>query len=694
MSYILHQDVAPQDPWCDSSRSPTKQCIEAQLFRDWEHVAANPAEMHDKLERLTQHQSNGVAPVVAQSPIAIFSDVTVQPNTSLGEPSALFITHASNKSEAGDLKSPVHRRFENHTQAAAAAVKEWQNISTLGHHLQALHEQFGSKLERRRANTEIAQEEWSNLTAWARDVQALQQHLEAQFTPEKGHVKESKGTSEDNLTAWSRGLIELQQQLQSRMEAHNKMHAALHKKQHHRTDIPLLDQIAALGREMCLDPKRREYPQCSQFVSTSLIPHTTAAVLKSSKETATSDREHHWDKRTELDNAAARLKLELHQLSVKHQSWERKFVEKVADLGRELCSEPHRRGEKACMQFLGSTGNQARQSRHQLSATKIASVGLELCSNPMHHHYLICQKYFDTKSEVSNTSSDASQARHLNASEEAASSSDKMEQVTSQKQNVDTFSLQNNSQIPTKRIELHWRPATDQQHKSRKGLRGAATQLAPFVHSAELSTLRTSAHWSGRIPSVACVVVVPRSQAVKAWIHYFVDNFRLQNYEGQRYLVLVHHHTDHDIGDLLRKFADGSYIRIVAARGSEYPSVAAFRFGAWTARDADIIARWDYEAWHHPQQLSTQVRALAFAGRPASILSKWVVLNETGGNTTASEGKYWDSSITGEAAWMREHWYPGLDEEHTGFGAHTAQDLIRIDMPELLVFDDSCRPTA
>merc|ERR1719247_3392498 len=102
---------------------------------------------------------------------------------------------------------------------------------------------------------------------------------------------------------------------------------------------------------------------------------------------------------------------------------------------------------------------------------------------------------------------------------------------------------------------------------------------------------------------------------------YFINNFRLQDYEGSRQLVLVYHHADPDAAELVRTYADGSYIKGLAAQGNEtFPSAAALRYGAWSS-DADVIARWDFEEWHDPSRLSMQVRALAMAAKPASVLA-------------------------------------------------------------------------
>jgi len=146
---------------------------------------------------------------------------------------------------------------------------------------------------------------------------------------------------------------------------------------------------------------------------------------------------------------------------------------------------------------------------------------------------------------------------------------------------------------------------------------------------------------------------------------YFIDNFKLQDYEGPRQLVLVYHYLDSDAAELVQKYADGTNIKGVAARGgdlpsnADFPSNAALRYAAWTA-DADVIARWEFDDWHDPSRLSMQVRAMAATSRPASILA-----NKLG----FPDGVVVDKSLAGQRSWMKAYWKPfpteGIDSEET-----------------------------
>jgi hypothetical protein len=199
-----------------------------------------------------------------------------------------------------------------------------------------------------------------------------------------------------------------------------------------------------------------------------------------------------------------------------------------------------------------------------------------------------------------------------------------------------------------------------------------------------------SARWGGRIPTVGCVTLVPQGAQIEKWMDSFVDNFRHQHYEGSKSLVLVYHHTDHRAAKFAKQHADGLFIKAAAAQDAEFPSTAAARFGMWHVREADIVARWDFDAWHHPERLNMQVRALSLAGRPASLLARWTAVNSTGSKDVVEEGSRWDGSLAGENGWMQKNWFPMLRKSEVGVvGSHAVEEVVSVDEPGLLVYDSA-----
>jgi len=179
-------------------------------------------------------------------------------------------------------------------------------------------------------------------------------------------------------------------------------------------------------------------------------------------------------------------------------------------------------------------------------------------------------------------------------------------------------------------------------------------------------------HWSGVIPKVACITTIQSSRHTKARIMYFVNNFRLQDYEGPRQLVFVYHHSDTTAAELINTYVDGTYIKGVAAFGDNvFSSGAALRYGAWSS-DADVVARWDFEEWHDPSRLSMQIRALAKTSRPACVIR----LPRDANNQQAFSG----SSLVGERSWMNKHWHPLAPEESTLLETSEAAHVVKLDM--------------
>jgi len=178
------------------------------------------------------------------------------------------------------------------------------------------------------------------------------------------------------------------------------------------------------------------------------------------------------------------------------------------------------------------------------------------------------------------------------------------------------------------------------------------------------------AHWQGMMPKVACIAAIPSGDDARARVQHFIENWNLQTYEGPRQLILVYSHSDHDLRHLLQIYADGTFVKAVAARSNgAVPSTLALRFGAWSA-EADIIARWDFiSSGHQPQRLAMQVHALATAVRPACLMKQ---LDDVSDTKISGD----PSSIIGEISWMREHWQPLLKEEHAVLTAAQAHNVV------------------
>lgn len=656
MGIFLHDDASALDPWCSASQSSSQQCVEAQLFKGWQNA--------------DQEDSTGLLKI--QPPKQKLEPAKEAKIVIGGNSSALAPRAPDQKPAPSPFSKPDPVKVQLTTVAptsetppsTTAELTAWsQGLISL--QLQMTERMQRMDEERAKHHAALAHStllEWENMTSSKQDLQAL-------------HDKAS--SQQVDLTDWSRDLEALQHRMESRMQAHNKAHEKIdamdaHLKEQHifevkHTKPSLLEQIASLGKEMCSDEAHRSNPKCARFLSGAVQTATTAPPRPSHLRGASVGS---------LDEAESKLKNDLRELSEKQHEWEKSFVAKIDDTMREFCSDEVHREQSTCKKFLqddeekqAAAEKARKQAWHQKFASKIANVGHDLCSDPRRKDYSICKKMFATEETT---------PRPLVQDAPVSATVDTVEEITG----LDSHG----------HLHLHWSNVADWQ-KSKGSLRGTGVSAGvtsdPLVLSEKNATmLRRSGHWGGRVPSVACVTLIPSGAAAKVGIQYFIDNFRLQNYEGSKQLILVYHQNDEQAAELVHKYTDGVYIKSAVARGDEFPSAAAYRFGAWIARDADVIARWDFNAYHHPHRLSLQVRAMAYSQLPACLLKRWTVLDKSGANSTTEEGEHWDNSLVGEAAWMRSNWYPYIAEERAAFEAH-ASKVVRLDMPSLEVFDDA-----
>merc|ERR1719217_456010 len=112
------------------------------------------------------------------------------------------------------------------------------------------------------------------------------------------------------------------------------------------------------------------------------------------------------------------------------------------------------------------------------------------------------------------------------------------------------------------RPTLHWTPHA----KKKSG--GFMKKRSEAPQSLTLKDLH-GAHWAGRIPKVACIMAVPSTTRAHARLKYVVNNFRSQNYEGPKQLIIVYHHQDHRGAARIQKLADGHLVKAVGARTME-----------------------------------------------------------------------------------------------------------------------------
>jgi len=433
------------------------------------------------------------------------------------------------------------------------------------------------------------------------------------------------GVSQElGLSDWGQNLVELQESLETRMhslrsfrkteDSQSDIGKDSEKKATHMT--AWAQDLQALQRHM----EKRASDMAEAKLARREVMQKNAAERKDRAE------KRHASHATTYVNSTLRQGLGLETVSLSRSTElepeiGKPLMQRIFDLGRELCSEPERRDRPSCIQFLVSSQNDS-------STPKVAD--------------------------------------------------DYTLSVLQDKLPESSYELVH---------ALKW-PAVRNWRESSSKLRGHFPVGVLTARHDELQRAR----WAGMIPKVACVSVVPSGREAKYQIKYFVNNFRLQTYEGPRQLVLVYDHNDKAAKQLVGKYADGVYIRGAAARSDgKFPSTTAYRFGAYVADDADIIARWDFDAWHHPDRLKMQVRALAHKTRPVTRVLAWTLRNGTEDTRSEPDQSIGEASLVGEKAWMAEHWHPLLGDETSTLTSAHLRYLVQLDMPGLIVYSSTRR---
>lgn len=446
--------------------------------------------------------------------------------------------------------------------------------------------------------------------------------FETQGPPERGAgVRDSAGAGPQTSGEWGARLGGVQAQLDTRLHHLSDVHSEL--RESSASDKgSMKDRIEALQDEMCADPRRHSRPMCKKLLAEHARAHAAHAHSHESV-----DSEGH----TVAEHMAT-FNADLAKIAERHADAEKEINEKAKALGREMCADQSRRHTPSCAIFFADG---------------------------------------DTSASVTAPSADARPAK-LSLGSSSPLIDSRGEQIAE----------------PTRVLHMH-RHGGDGEDldvpvtKQAAGLRGVVKAITQGKVVTVGSKQLLNAHWAGHIPKVACIMSVPASSDIESRLRKALENFRAQKYEGPKELILIYKHQDKQVEKLVHTLADGFVIKHVAAHNDEAHSTTSLRFGAWHSDpDAEIIARWDIDDWHHPQRLALQVRALGFTDRPACVLKRVTEISGDGAPAQAAGGLGWAGTLVGERAWMEKHWYPLIVGEDRALEASLGL-VAQLDMPEL-----------
>jgi hypothetical protein len=673
-------------------------CMEAQLFQGWHELPAESSSELDSLLAVSPNATETVAPLASPDDAA----TNISPNgqalrgsvdaaapdaSAETKPQALegLLWDLAWKMGGGDQS---HEAPQKHHQAREASKHEThhpkqpafmarqapkkQKQKLTSHGLAKLQKGLNTKLHdraRRRAEHKAL-----------RDLSVA---------VNQGRSNESQSTDE-HTTSWAQGLMNEMHE----MEAHLQH---LHDKR--------TDHASAFASAF------KAYAATEQAKKSQQDPLTPWA---HSLDDLTHDIQHHMEVREKerAEHAAARKAAHNARLRAAHAEIEKtikpdSLLDRIQSFGQEICQDPQRRDTPACGRFLAQ---QMEAGAHTHASPRDAIADVKEHTRLMEKH--MEQLHRDQKhddEEIRKESMEflkelcadrARQSYPTCAHLSSGAGAEKTKPKSALRASVTTTSaavtsspsrLRASSTLAAEHVHqtdkiigaLQWTPMKDADVVKQPHHMGA-----PAVLMAR-KELRAH-HWQGKIPKVACITILPEGKVTENLMRYFMDNYNLQHYEGPRELILVYHSSDTEAARIAHLYADGTSIKVAATHGlDQYPSATAYRYGAWIGRDADLVARWDFEGFNHPNRLSMQIRAIALSKRPASLIPRVTAFDADGKHVVVSNTGFAHGSLVGDAAWMRRHWMPLLEEESAILHSLNSGDVTQVAMPELLSYHDA-----
>lgn len=458
------------------------------------------------------------------------------------------------------------------------------------------------------------------------------------------------------------------------------------------------EKAMALGRELCAEPQRQGTPACATFIAAPAAQAVEVAKDSPVKHFKTSSE---WA--SDLAALQEKLDTRLHSLKDAHHRHHHAAVDhpptqdsveyRIKALQEEMCADPRRRNRPSCKNLhKHEQAHESRDTEGHTVAEHMAQYDAELAKIKEHHAAAereMLAKVTDLRREMcaEDWRRETPACKEFLVNAAPGSQTPSLITETESPETPTSLSLGRAKASRVLHMHAHGGDGEELEVPEKSGrLRGVVQGTRhhagpPLLVGAD--ELR-GAHWEGHIPKVTCIMAVPGTTHAQAQLRYAIDTFRAQQYEGSKELILLYRFEDKETAKLAKRLADGFVVKAVAVHNDDVPSTTSLRYGAWASdHDAEIVARWDLDDWHHPQRLAMQVRALVLSGRPACILKRWSE-DLTDGKRAIAEGRVgWAGSLVGERAWMEKHWHPLLPGEDKELEATTGF-VTQLDMPELL----------
>lgn len=169
-----------------------------------------------------------------------------------------------------------------------------------------------------------------------------------------------------------------------------------------------------------------------------------------------------------------------------------------------------------------------------------------------------------------------------------------------------------------------------------------------------------------------------------------INCFYNQSYENKQ-LVIVYEDFDIPTHEYILNREFDEKVKVVTIDSSiEKIPLGELRNISVREADGEYVCQWDDDDWFDPDRLSTQMQFIRNSGKPACILSRWVVFDDQSKRAYISNRRLWEGSILCRKDLMIQKSYPAIHKgEDSSVIDHLYQNNklhIVDDMPELYIY--------
>lgn len=188
-------------------------------------------------------------------------------------------------------------------------------------------------------------------------------------------------------------------------------------------------------------------------------------------------------------------------------------------------------------------------------------------------------------------------------------------------------------------------------------------------------------------PLISCLCVTHRKPKM---LERVINCFYNQSYPNKQ-LIIVYEDFDATTHEFIVNQNFENNIQVVMIDSSKRKiSLGELRNISICEADGEYVCQWDDDDWFDPDRLTTQMQCIQQSGKPACILSRWIVFDALTKKAYLSNKRLWEGSILCRKDLMQEKVYPPL---HKGEDSSVIEHLylndklhIVDDMPELYIY--------